>query len=77
MLWCGNCNPTELILAPERIRIIYGYVEALLHAANYCSGRKGDINHLIRRLARAKGLPERVGEKEIQEFFAIHPQHMS
>jgi len=72
MWWCDRCNPYDLILAPERIRIIYGYVEALLHIKHVCGGRKGDLNYLIHALAEAKGLPRRVGEKQARGFFELN-----
>jgi len=34
-----------------------------------CRGRKADLKRIIRALAEAKGLPERVGEAQAVAFF--------
>ncbi len=49
--------------------MVIPYTQALDHIRDYCGGRKGDLNYLIRLLAEAKGLPKRVGEKQARSFF--------
>jgi hypothetical protein len=55
MFWCNKCKPDEIILTPERIQVIYSYVEALLHVKEVCAAWKGDLNYLIHALAEAVG----------------------
>ncbi len=68
----GEESTGRTLLEGEGFRTVITYTEALGHIQNYCGGRKGDLNFLIRILAEAKGLPKRVGEKQAQEFFAVN-----
>jgi hypothetical protein len=61
--------PYQLNALPGRIQMIEIYMDALTHVGNYCKGRKSDYRFLILALAQAKGLPKRVGEAAVQQFF--------
>ena len=69
MWWCDDCDPDPILALNGRIHMITSYRDALFHVEGHCEGRKSDYQFLIRDLAQAKGLPLRVGEKEIQTFF--------
>ncbi|MFC1485474.1 hypothetical protein ACFL55_00425, partial [Candidatus Latescibacterota bacterium] len=63
MWWCDDCNPYQTTINGP-LHIVRYYENALSINAN-----KQELKELIRAMARAKGLPERVGEKEAQQFF--------
>lgn len=67
--WCDNCNPYQLGANSGKIQEIKTYLQALTHVDIYCNGNKTDKKNIIRRLAQAKGLPTRVGNKQAEEFF--------
>ena len=68
----NECEPDLIETHKGKIHFVVTYTQALDHVHTYCGGGKGDLNFLIRILAEAKGLPKRVGEKQAQEFFAVH-----
>ena len=68
--WCASCDPYESGANQGKLQVVRTYAGALNHVELYCSGRKSDYVDLIRYLAKAKGLPARVGEKQAQLFFA-------
>jgi hypothetical protein len=68
--WCNECEPNLNEILKGRIHMVITYTQALNHIQNYCGGRKGDLDFLIRTLAEAKGLPKRVGEKQARSFFS-------
>ncbi len=57
----------KLTVNPERIRIIYTYLGTLPHVKEVCSGRKGDLNYLIRRLAGQKGCLKGLVRKRLKD----------
>lgn len=67
--WCDECNPYQLGALDGRLQILRTYQDSLLHAQIYCT-RAADMKTLITSLARAKGLPQRVGELQAAKFFA-------
>jgi len=70
MYWCDECKPDPTGVLEGRIQIVETYMDALNHVDNYCGGKKGDYNFLIRAFAQAKGLPGRVGRAQAQTFFS-------
>jgi hypothetical protein len=68
--WCSTCDPYLSGANPGKLQVVASYEDALAHVALWCSGRSSDYKSLIKDLARAKGLPTRVGEKQAAEFFA-------
>jgi hypothetical protein len=69
LCWCDDCDPYELGASAGKLRIVTSYGDALQYVHTYCRGEKPALRTLIRQLAEAKGLPERVGEQQAQDFF--------
>lgn len=68
--WCGACKPYSAGAASDHLSIGHTYRNALNHVRSYNGGNREDYKHLIRRLAEAKGFPERYSEKRAGKFFA-------
>ena len=69
MWWCDKCDPYQAGAIGGKLSAIVTYESALHHCQIFCS-RKDALIDLIKSLAQAKGLPKRVGEKQIDEFFS-------
>lgn len=69
MWWCDECNPYQSGAIGGKLSAISTYERALHHCQIF-SSRKDALLDLIKSLAQAKGLPKRVGEKQIDEFFS-------
>lgn len=68
--WCENCDPYRLGASPGKLQIIRSYFDAV-DCANMCgAGWRSAFKILINEMARAKGLPERVGEAQALAFFS-------
>lgn len=67
--WCDSCDPYSNGALPGKLQVIRTYNDALKHVTQYCQGSRADCRQLIIELARAKGLPKRVGETQAQAFF--------
>ena len=67
--FCEKCDIEQLGASSWKLQRIRKYTRALSHVNNHCRGRKGDLNVLITTMARAKGLPLRVGELQAAAFF--------
>jgi hypothetical protein len=68
--WCSSCNPLAERNPPAKLVRVGTYHEACYYVCAHCNNRKTDMVRLIRQLAQAKGLPDRVGEREAIAFFA-------
>lgn len=68
--WCDDCNPYNLGAVDGKLVIVTSYRRALEFVDWYCGGSRTDKRFLIRKLAVAKGLPGRVGQKEAATFLA-------
>ena len=68
---CGCYRPNNNVLG-EKILVLSYYLETVLYAKTYLSWRS-DASKLVRTVARAKGLPVRVGKKQAQAFFQTGP----
>jgi len=68
--WCSSCNPYQSGANAGKLQAVATYEEALDHVLFWCGGRAADYKSLIKDLAQAKGLPDRVGEKQAAAFFA-------
>ena len=68
MWWCDGCNPYQMGAIDGKLSRISTYRDAINHCRIFCS-RREDFNNLIKHIAQAKGLPQRVGEKQAAEFF--------
>lgn len=67
--WCDACDPYSMGAASGKIQAIKRYCDAVQHVSFWCQGRKSDLKELIRSMARAKGLPARVGVQQAEAFF--------
>jgi len=85
-LWCDHCDPYSLGADPGKLTLIRGYYDAINYVMTWCGNRKSSLGLLIRDLARAKGLPLRVGPEQAHAFFAsglparetcVRPEHDS
>lgn len=67
--WCDQCDPLLGGFLAGKVYIIRTYEDALDYVESHCWTRKSDYEVIIHALAKAKGLPKRVGEKQANEFF--------
>jgi len=67
--WCDECDPYQAGAIEGRLSMISTYEGAIEHCEVFCS-TKGALRDLIKSLSRAKGLPNRVGERQISDFFS-------
>lgn len=67
--WCGKCNVNQMGAVPGKLRRISSYSQALSHVKMECDGRRDSFKALITTMARAKGLPPRVGKLQAATFF--------
>lgn len=67
--WCDDCDPSESTFTRRKLTIVRRYGDAVWHVGESCNSRKQDLKLIIRELARAKGLPDRVGEEQAAAFF--------
>jgi hypothetical protein len=70
MFWCATCDPYSQGANPGKLQIFDNYDHALLHVQFFCNGNKGDYRDLIKEIAKAKGMPARVGASQLASFFA-------
>jgi hypothetical protein len=66
--WCDICDPEQLG-AVGKLTEGTCYYEALAHVAHTCEGRRAGYRSIIKSIAKAKGLPKRVEEQQMIEFF--------
>jgi hypothetical protein len=67
--WCDECDPAGHGATPGKLEEVGGYQWAAGYVAWHCGGRKESLAALVKALARARGLPDRVGEWEAKAFF--------
>lgn len=67
--WCDTCDPYQTGANPGKLQSPVHYVSALEHVEAFCSDKKSSHSKIIKTIARAKGLPMRVGEAQAQKFF--------
>lgn len=67
--WCGTCDPYCQGALSGKLSIITKYRQALSFVSSTCQGRKSDYKSIIRELAIAKGMPDRITGIEAQSFF--------
>jgi len=67
--WCDDCDPYSEGANAGKLQVISTYGQAIEYVNLWCQGRKSDLKGLIRDMARAKGLPERVGAQQATAFF--------
>src|SRR5262249_18364207 len=67
--WCDGCDASASTFTPGKLVIVRTYRDAVRYVNAFCGGRKQDLKVLVKELARAKGLPRRVGEAQAAAFF--------
>ena len=67
--WCSECDPYNQGAINGKLNIFSNYHNALEFVESYCGGNKSYYKHIIKNIASLKGLPDRVGEKQAQDFF--------
>ena len=68
--WCDTCDPYESGANRGKLPVLTTYAQAYNHVQLYCSGRVSDHKDIVLSMAKAKGLPSRVGEAQALQFFA-------
>jgi hypothetical protein len=71
--WCDECDPS--CTGARLVRTICTVSELLEHVDLTAYGNRSLKRQLVRQLAEAKGLPERVGEAQALEFFSPAPTY--
>lgn len=69
LAWCDECDIYGAGAVDGRLTEVRTYAEALRHIDMTDNGTTTGYRDIIRSLARRKGLPERVGAKQIERFF--------
>jgi hypothetical protein len=68
--WCGTCIPHWMISQECRFDTFCDYMSALEYVDDFCHGEKFFYRMVIRNIAKAKGLPDKIGPREAVDFFA-------
>lgn len=68
--WCDDHEPHESGANPYKLHTISTYMQALNYVQTFSTRRVSDYKSIIKDMAQAKGLPNRVGEKQAKEFFS-------
>ena len=67
--WCPTCSPSQTGADLGKLYYLNDYSSAIGHVMRYCGDCKADHVTLIKKLARARGLPKRVGKAQALAFF--------
>jgi hypothetical protein len=67
--WCNSCDPYQAGAIEGKLTIITTYRQALDHISLSCKKRSRDYIAIVKALAHAKGLPDRVTEGQAEAFF--------
>ena len=68
--WCDTCDPYQSGANRGKLQVLKTYAEAYHHVQLYCSDRVSDHKDIVLAMAKAKGLPARVGDAQALQFFA-------
>jgi hypothetical protein len=68
--WCNECDACSAGAPRYKLNFVQRYMHAVWHVPRFCGKREESQRCLIRMLAEAKGLPERVTESAARAFFA-------
>lgn len=71
VFWCNSCDPYSMGANAGKLRVVRTIKDALDHIEVTAEGHRGLSRLVVKALARAKGLPKRVGEKQAVEFFQL------
>lgn len=67
--WCDSCDPYQMGADGGKLQLINTYCDAIGHVGMYCNGRKESYRLLLKALVKAKGLPDRLSETQVSDFF--------
>ena len=68
--WCESCNPRHGGADPAKLYFVRTFNDAMIHVDRTLNGNKAAKTKIVRQLAQAKGLPNRVSEDAAIAFFA-------
>ena len=68
--WCAGCDSYGQGANAGKLQIFSTYGSALKHVEYFCAGKTSDYRLLIKSMAKAKGIPARVGDAQLKAFFA-------
>jgi hypothetical protein len=68
-VWCEDCNPDQSGSSTGKLTMVRTFDDAVDHIGRTARGNRHATRKIVRALAKAKGLPVRVGEKEAKGFF--------
>ena len=66
--WCDDCDPYTLAARAGKLTIVQTFMQAVRFVDSTCKGRRADKRLVVRQLAEAKGLPNRVGQAAAIKF---------
>jgi hypothetical protein len=67
--WCDSCDAYSAGASTGKLYVVRSFGDAVGYVSMVCEARKQALRVLIKELAKAKGLPTRVGEQQAQDFF--------
>lgn len=70
MFWCEQCDPHSHGAAHGRLYVVHTYQDAVRLSRLCGLFSMADMKYVIRHMAIAKGLADRVGKRQAQAFFA-------
>lgn len=68
--WCKSCDPYSQAANQGKLTNVRTFAEAMRFIQFSCGDTKGERNNIVKRMAEAKGLPRRVGDAQVDAFFA-------
>jgi hypothetical protein len=68
-VWCDTCDPYSAGANKGKLTTVKTYRDLLRHVEFSCGGTAKGYDAIIRSMAKAKGLPARVTQKAIDDFF--------
>jgi hypothetical protein len=71
--WCDECDMYDAGAVGGRLTEVRTYRDALKHIEFTDNGTTTGYRDIIKSLAKRKGLPDRVGAKQIADFFSDEP----
>lgn len=69
-VWCDTCDPYSAGANPGKLTMVTTYRDLLRHVTLSCGGTAKGYDAMVRSMAKAKGLPARVTQKAIDDFFS-------
>jgi hypothetical protein len=67
--WCDDCDPYQHGAERDKLLVIVSFGDAIDYVSWYCGDTRSSMRAVVKELAKAKGLPDRVGEREALAIF--------